>query len=350
MNKVAVVLGVAVVATLAGCKDPDAVKAGTGSQSEVKTVPVEDTAVKPTEVKPAEVKPAPVKPSCQCAPGTKHYAPCKCGAPDCMCIVETKPVKPAEPEFTVYYVQGGDYLAKISKKFNVTIASIKKLNGLTADTIRVGQKLKIPGKVEVGTAAAKPAAPVKPVTASKKATAYAGATKEYVVKNGDTLGHIAYSNGINIRQHKELNSLTSDSLKVGQKLKVPAEKVAKPAPVKKTDKPAAPAKVAEKKPEAAPVAPAKVEETPVAAPVEEAPVAAPTEKPADAVQAAPVAETAAPAAPATTTYVVQPNEDIQAVAIRFGITTAEIRELNNLGENDTVKAGQAIKLPADAQQ
>ena len=50
-----------------------------------------------------------------------------------------------------------------------------------------------------------------------------GATKEYVVKNGDTLGSVAYGNGITIRQLKELNGLSSDSLKIGQKLKIPGK-------------------------------------------------------------------------------------------------------------------------------
>ena len=83
-------------------------------------------------------------------------------------------------------------------------------------------------------ASEKPASGKKPA-AKKGYTSYTGATKEYVVKNGDTLGSIAYGNGINIRQLKALNNLTSDSLKIGQKLKIPAEKVVtakKSAPVK----------------------------------------------------------------------------------------------------------------------
>jgi LysM repeat protein len=73
-------------------------------------------------------------------------------------------------------------------------------------------------------------------------------------------------------------------------------------------------------------------------------------------------ETAAPApkevedpAPAvddanTLTYTVQDGEDITDVSIRWGVTASAIRELNNLGENDKLKAGQVLRLPADAQQ
>ena len=373
MNKFGVVLGIAAVATLAGCKDPDFKRSGTSTQNDVKDV--ETTAA----VAPAPVAVEPVVAKCMCPPGTKHAAPCTCGAPDCKCIVEAKPVitadlsKPIEPEYTIYVVQNGDYLAKISKKFNVTISSIKRLNpSIKKDVVRVGQKLKLPGKIDVGvqsapvavaaTATATTTAAAKKTTSKKGYSPYTGATKEYVVKNGDTLGSIAYGNGINIRQLKELNGLSSDSLKIGQKLKVPAEKVAKAAaPAKKAAAPAkaetaAPEKTAEPaKADAA--APAKAE---AAAPVEaEKPAeAAPAEAPAEAAKdAAPVAaETAKAAAPAkaeaaaTTTYVVQEGDDMTGVSIRWGVSAAEIRELNNLAEGDQLVPGQIIKLPADAQQ
>jgi LysM repeat protein len=64
---------------------------------------------------------------------------------------------------------------------------------------------------------------------------------------------------------------------------------------------------------------------------------------------APVAEDAAKAASANT-YVVQEGDDMTGVSIAFGVTAAAIRELNNLGDNDQLKPGQVIKLPADAQQ
>ena len=83
----------------------------------------------------------------------------------------------------------------------------------------------------------------------------------------------------------------------------------------------------------------------MAAPVaeEEAP-AAPD---AAATEAAPVASSATPA---TIPYTVQEGEDITAIVVKFGVSASEIRELNNLGESDTLKAGQTIKLPAEAQQ
>jgi len=341
MNKFGMVFGLAAVATLAGCKDPDYNHApGAGAQNaavDVTTTTATSTTVTPTTVTPTK---------CTCAAGTRHASPCLCGDPNCKCVVETKATATtvaAEPEYTIYIVQEGDYLAKISKKYNVTINSIKRLNpSIKKDIVRVGQKLKLPGRVDVGVQAT-PAKTSSAKTGAKKtasATTYTGATKEYVVKNGDTLGSVAYGNGINIRQLKSLNGLTSDTLKVGQKLKIPAEKVVKSA------KPAASA--------AAPAAAPAAASAPAAAPAAEAAAPAPAapavEAAAPAAEAAAAPAPAAPAAPATTTYVVQEGDDMTGVSIRWAVSAAEIRELNNMAEGEQLKPGMIIKLPADAAQ
>lgn len=343
MNKLVTVLGVTAVVTLAGCKDPNYKSYRTQSQNDVKVV----------EPAPAAVVEQDAKNKCTCAPGTKHAEPCKCGAADCKCEVEVKsvpavpveevaPVKKAEPEYTVYIVQNGDYLAKISKKFNITIAAIKSLNNLKSDVIRVGQKLKLPGKVDVGVQKQ----PAKVAAKSAKAfKPYEGATKEYVVKSGDTLGAIAYGNGCNIRQLKKLNNLKSDTLKIGQKLKVPAngKAVAK----------AKPAAAAEEENKSASLAVAPVEPK-VEPKAEEVTPAAETAEPVkEAAAAKPAAAGSAPVqteAPATTTYVVQEGDDMTSILIRFGVSAACVRELNNLSDDAQLKPGQVIKLPAETQQ
>ena len=344
MNKLGIVLGIAAVAVIAGCKDPNY------QRKPSQTADVKDigTQVEP-DAAPVGTPVVVDEKHCTCAPGTKHTEPCLCGAPDCQCIVEqkivekkeVKPLPPPEPEYTVYIVQRGDYLAKISKKYNVTINSIKRLNNLKDDNIRIGQKLKLPGKLDVGEQKVPEGAFAKPQAQKKAYAPYSGATKEYVVKSGDTLGAIAYGNGINIRQLKELNGLESDVLKIGQKLKIPAEKVVapavtvKPAPVvKKETAPAKQEVVAGKSEKDVEDALNQVEDIKAA-------------DPADAsAQAVPVVDEAAP----VPTYTVQEGDDLTDVSIRFGVSAAAVRELNNLGENDKLVAGQILKLPADAQQ
>ncbi|MCR4659429.1 MAG: transglycosylase SLT domain-containing protein, partial [Bacteroidales bacterium] len=65
--------------------------------------------------------------------------------------VSRKPVKPVKPTGStttsggkVYYtVRKGDTLSKIASKHGISVATLKKRNGLNSDRIRVGQKLKI---------------------------------------------------------------------------------------------------------------------------------------------------------------------------------------------------------------
>lgn len=369
MNKYGIVFGAAAVAVIAGCKDPGYKYTNNPSQTEVKQAGADS---RPATSSSVAIESAPER-RCTCAPGTVHERPCACGAANCACAVAAKPVVTADlskpvvaqtpapaadgavaaeaAATTVYVVQRGDYLAKISKKYNITIAAIKKLNpSIKADNVvRVGQKLKLPGKVDVGVQAEPARAAAK--AAAKVYAPYSGATKDYVVKSGDTLGGIAYSNGINIRQLKELNGLQKDTLRIGQKLKIPADRAvaAKTAPAaapKKAEAARAAAPSAKKAPAPAPAA----EDKPLDAAALADEVAAGTLPPASAAEApaaeAPAASAAAPAA----TYVVQEGDDMTGVSIRWGVSAAEIRELNNLGEKDQLVPGQIIKLPADAQQ
>lgn len=353
MKKLGAVLMVAAIAAISGCKDPDYVRGGktASSRGEPKQIEATRPPAAPAVEAPAQIETPVVvveeKPEtpvvdveekrCECPAGTVHAAPCACGAAGCACKVAEP-----EPEYTVYIVQPGDYLAKISRKYNIKIDAIKKANpSIKNDVIRIGQKLKLPGKVDVGEQKepAKAAAAGGAKTSSKFAP-YAGETVEYVVKSGDTLGAIAYGHGINIRQLKELNSLSSDVLKIGQKLKVPAGKTAKPA---KAEAVAEAAKPAEK----TAAAPAKSVESEVAdaldalADVQDEPVA-PVADAADAAAAAPVA------AESYKTYVVQENDDITGISIEFGVSSGVIRELNGLADDEQLKPGTVLKLPPEA--
>ena len=319
MNKVGLVLGVAALATVAGCKDPNYSRDGK-SQDEVKQV--EPAAVKPAEpvlqpeAKPVE-KPVETRPIVVDVPPPAH-------APT-----------PAAEETTVYIVQPGDYLAKISKKFNIKISVIKSLNGLSSDKIRVGQKLKLPGKVDVGVQSVPPArrdaaAPAKAQAPKKEYKPYEGPVEKYTVKEGDFLGKIAAERKISVRQLKELNKLSSDGLKVGQKLDVPV-------------KGGAAAKAAE-----APKKEAVEEKAAVAEPAAQAAEQPAKDEPAAAVAAAPAVP--APAAPAFKTYEVKEGENIHDISAEWGLVPQEIRDLNNMDADADVKPGQIIKLPASASQ
>lgn len=365
MNKFGIVLGVAAVATLAGCKDPDYKrKQMADAYNDVKNVPTEtDVSLQPGIIAAPE-------PHCTCKPGTVHAEPCACGASDCACVVRPAPaitvtpvatsVKPVSvpapavsaAEHTTYIVQNGDLLSKISKRYNITIAAILAANpGLNPDKIRVGQKINLPGQVDVGEQKAPAVAATKAVAVKAAYRPYAGATKAYVVKSGDTLGALAIASGLSLRQFKELNGLSSDNIRVGQKLIVPAEKaeksatVAKPAAAK-----AVAAKAAQKK---SAEVDAAAKQVAAAAEAAAAKVAAAGEEVAQAVTDAAV-DAAAAVSPAkdAPTYQVQEGDDITGVSIRWGVSAAAIREANNFSEDAQLTPGQVIRLPegVDVQQ
>ena len=89
------------------------------------------------------------------------------------------------------------------------------------------------------------------------------------------------------------------------------------------------------------------------APETEAPAAETAEPVKEDAADKPAAAESAPVqaeAPATTTYVVQEGDDMTSILIRFGVSAACVRELNNLSDDAQLKPGQVIKLPAETQQ
>lgn len=108
--------------------------------------------------------------------------------------------KPATPSYFTHSVVSGDTLSGLAVKYGTTVAEIKSLNGLTSDTIFIGQNLKIAGKATV----TPPPAPVY-----------------YKVVSGDVVGKIAAKFGVSQDQIKTLNKLDSKyTIYVGETLRI----------------------------------------------------------------------------------------------------------------------------------
>lgn len=99
-------------------------------------------------------------------------------------------------EENTYTVVKGDTLSQIASRFNTTVAELKRLNNLTSDLISIGQVLKIP-------------------------TTTTQPSETYTVVKGDTLSQIASRFNTTVAELKRLNNLTSDIISVGQILKLP---------------------------------------------------------------------------------------------------------------------------------
>ena len=134
---------------------------------------------------------------------------------------------------TIHEVQKGETLYSISKKYGVSVADVQSANGLSDNSIKVGQKIKIPdGKtsevapsVSSKTSAATTSAPVAAKPTSNPASTTKAATssdESYIVQKGETWFGISKKYGITVAELQKLNGVGSDAaLKVGQKLKVP---------------------------------------------------------------------------------------------------------------------------------
>lgn len=293
-------------------------------------------------------------------------------------VVDKAPATPVET--TSYVVRAGDTLSGIAARHNIKMSAILAVNpGMNPNRIFVGKKIKLPGKVAIVESAAPAKKPVKvaavpataakttaPVTTKKPATSsYKGATKNYTVKSGDFLGSIAQEYGISIRALKELNGFKNNNIRVGQVMKVPAEKIVKKSAAKKPakvdsanekaleakateKKPAVKNPVEEKKPAAEPATTVTTVEAPAAPVTEPAPAAPAAEAAAPAAENATPAPAATPApeAQAPATYVVKEGQDIISIAVDFGISPTQLLDANNLKMTDAVKPGDVLKLPA----
>lgn len=104
---------------------------------------------------------------------------------------------PPPGENTTYTVVAGDTLFSIARRFNTTVDEIVRINNLTSMVLSVGQQLLIPGGTGAG-------------------------TQTYTVVSGDTLFSIARRFNTTVNEIMSMNNMTTNVIRVGQKLLVPA--------------------------------------------------------------------------------------------------------------------------------
>lgn len=123
----------------------------------------------------------------------------------------------AAPAGSDYTIASGDTLGAIARKNHVSLAALKEANpGVEPTKLKIGQKLHIPAPAPAATASATSPAP---------ATEASAGGEVYVVKSGDVLYNIARSHGTSVRALRAANSLKSDRIVVGQRLKLPSKSV-----------------------------------------------------------------------------------------------------------------------------
>ena len=177
----------------------------------------------------------------------------------------------------MYRVKAGDTLSHIARDYNMTVSSLKALNNLKSDTIYVGQTLKVNAEESKPAPAPTPKPEEKPTTS----------TATYKVKSGDTLSHIARAYSMSVSSLKSFNNLKSDTIYVGQTLKL-KEVASTPAPK---------------------------------------PTPTPEEKPVTS----------------TGTYKVKSGDTLSHISKAYSMSVSSLKSLNNL-KSDTIYVGQTLKV------
>lgn len=207
---------------------------------------------------------------------------------------------------TSYTVVKGDSLWSISRKHGVSINELTAANNISKTaSLKIGQQLQIP------------AASSAPVTSSYSSSASATESSPsmgtYKVKSGDTLGKIAKANGISVRALKSANGLSSDIIRVGQKLKIPSGKpVVEPAP--------SASRASSSSSDMAPVSSSISSET----------------------------SATSISADGATTHKVAAGESPAIIAKKYGMKTSELIALNNITDPRKLRIGQELKVKAPA--
>lgn len=111
-------------------------------------------------------------------------------------VASSKPTRSTAP--AVHVVGRGDSLSKISAQYNVTIRALKQLNGLSKDTLYLGQKIRLPDGVAVRNVAS-----------------------QHKVVRGDTLSEIALKYGSTEKKIMQANNMRNRTVMLGQVLKIP---------------------------------------------------------------------------------------------------------------------------------
>lgn len=174
-----------------------------------------------------------------------------------------EPIQAASQE--TYTVKSGDTLWHIAIRYNTTVQAIKSANNLTSDFLRIGQTLNIP---TTGTS----------VTALPT-------TITHTVVAGDTLSVLAQRYGTTVQAIQQANQLTTDIIRVGQRLNVPATGSTGTSP-----------------------------------------------------------NTGTTTTPVTSTYTVVAGDTLSGIAARYGTNVTAIRTANNL-TSDLIRVGQTLTIP-----
>ncbi len=184
-----------------------------------------------------------------------------------------------------HIVKSGDVLSRIAVKYNTTVTSICKLNGISSrSTLRIGQRLVVRDGIKAASTKSTTSAASSPTTAST----YSGATQPYKIQRADNLSSIAKRYNTTVADLCALNNISATStLRLEQTLVVPAAQGS-----------------------------------------------------SSAAQSTPQAS--------TTIHTVKSGDTLSAIAKRYGTTVAQLCKLNGITSKTTLRIGQKLTVNGTA--
>ena len=130
----------------------------------------------------------------------------------------TTSVTPAKPASqTTIKVKSGDTLWGLSVKYKTTIAQLKSWNHLNSDTIFIGQNLIV--SQSAGSSSSSTGSSSASTSSTSNSSAASNTSIHKVVK-GDTLWGLSQKSGSPIASIKAWNHLSSDTILIGQYLRI----------------------------------------------------------------------------------------------------------------------------------
>lgn len=138
--------------------------------------------------------------------------------------VGKKPVSAArdsasETAMQTHTVQKGETLQKIAQRYDMTLAEIRQVNNLRADQVNIGSKLKVTAEERHPTSSRTVVAEAEKKSPSAQRDSFSdSATQAHIVRKGESLRNIAQRYRMTLAQIKEINHLRADKVIIGSKL------------------------------------------------------------------------------------------------------------------------------------
>jgi membrane-bound lytic murein transglycosylase D len=222
-------------------------------------------------------------------------------------------------ESELYTVKGGETVSSIAKKFHMTPAELKSLNGLKKSSVKPGKKILVytntskgkpydggvtstyvpqpmPKDTSAKTAGSSPPAEIPDPTTDNTASKPEPSVKSvHVVKSGENLSMIAAKYNCSSADLMKWNDLTDQKILIGQKIKVVSTGTTASAKAKTESS---------SKPKTSPSGSSKF-----------------------------------------SYYTIQTGDNLWEIADKFDVTVAQLKAINKFKNNSRISPGQKIKIP-----